>query len=285
MVILSNQLEVYPYANYDWYDFKISMAAASSDHFGKNMFVVLDGPPEIADFSLGVFSVVDNANKVSGFQTALQDQVEDNEFLKPGFTREGAPWLMQGDSITGSLSGEVDLSSDGVPPTSTTSTSDDTGDLGKTPSLEENSGGLSTGVKAGIGAGVGVAGLILIGLLVFFFLRHRRRRAARSTDETSLAPANDFIRDKESHSARVAESPHSPASDDDRARDSAFTGGDAAERAPASPVPTTGTGSGQRDVPSAMAHLVEEGMSEADIRRLEEEERALDQAIEQAGRR
>lgn len=36
------------------------------------------------------------------------------------------------------------------------------------------------------------------------------------------------------------------------------------------------------DVPAAIAHLVEEGMTEEEIRRLEEEERALDQAIEQA---
>ncbi|KAK3336509.1 hypothetical protein B0T19DRAFT_409664 [Cercophora scortea] len=38
-------------------------------------------------------------------------------------------------------------------------------------------------------------------------------------------------------------------------------------------------------VPSQYAHLVEEGMTEDEIRRLEEEERQLDAAIEQAGRR
>lgn len=249
------------------------------------MFVVLEGLPDLAGYSLGVFTVVQNAAQVENARSMLQAELTPGSGLEPGFTREGSLWYIDGDSFTTSDNGEVwDPSTDasstkGQGPSST-------GDVKKSESDNGGGGGLTDGAKAGIGAGVGVAGLILIGLLIFFFLRRRRRRrAARAVDETSLTPANDFIRDKEAHSAQVAESPHSPASEDDRARDSAFTGGEAAERAPASPAPTTGTGSGQRDVPSAMAHLVEEGMTEADIRRLEDEERALDQAIEQAGRR
>ncbi|KAH7322748.1 hypothetical protein B0I35DRAFT_407191 [Stachybotrys elegans] len=42
------------------------------------------------------------------------------------------------------------------------------------PDNEEEGGGLSTGAQAGIGAGVGVAGLILIGAAVWYFLRRRR---------------------------------------------------------------------------------------------------------------
>lgn len=250
------------------------------------MFVVLEGLPDLAGYSPGVFTVVQSAAEVDRARQQLQAELYQNSTLEPGFTQEDSPWYVNGNSYTKSETGQewdgstAASSTKGLDPSSPTDV--------KTSGSDNNdgkSGSLSDGAKAGIGAGAGVAGLILIGLLIFFFLRRRRRRAARSTEKTSLTPANDFIRDKESHSARVAESPHSPASEDDRARDSAFTGGDAAERAPASPVPTTGTGSGQRDVPSAMAHLVEEGMSEADIRRLEEEERALDQAIEQAGRR
>lgn len=49
-----------------------------------------------------------------------------------------------------------------------------------------------------------------------------------------------------------------------------------------SPVPGRAT---PHALPAQYAHLVEEGMTEAEIRRLEEEERQLDAAIEQAGRR
>ena len=248
------------------------------------MFVVLEGLPDLASYSLGVFTVVQNAAEVEDARNKLRAEISLDSGLEPGFTREDSRWYINGYSFTTSDTGEV-----WDPSTAASSTKalgpSSTGDVKVSESDSISGGGLSDGAKAGIGAGVGVAGLILIGLLIFFFLRRRRRRAARAADETSLTPANNFIRDKESHSAQVAESPHSPASEDGRARNSAFTGGEAAERAPASPVPTTGTGSGQRDVPSAMAHLVEEGMTEADIRRLEEEERALDQAIEQAGRR
>lgn len=246
------------------------------------MFVVLDESSDLAGFSLGAFTVVRNAADTDRNRIRLQNELQQDD-LEPGFTREDSPWYIDGDGITKSVTGELwDPDRDDTPSTPTKDPGSSTTDVGTS-----ETGGLSDGAKAGIGAGVGVVGLILIGLAIFFFLRRRRRRAARSADDTSLTPANDFIRDKESHSAQIAESPQSPASEDDRTRDSAFTGGDAAaaERAPASPVPTTGTGSGQRDVPSAMAHLVEEGMTEAEIRRLEEEERALDQAIEQAGRR
>ncbi|KAK1757623.1 hypothetical protein QBC47DRAFT_161946 [Echria macrotheca] len=53
-----------------------------------------------------------------------------------------------------------------------------------------------------------------------------------------------------------------------------------------SPVPANGrTTPGGGMAATQYAHLVEEGMTEDEIRRLEEEERALDAAIEQAGRR
>ncbi|KAH9884755.1 hypothetical protein F4778DRAFT_553135 [Xylariomycetidae sp. FL2044] len=48
------------------------------------------------------------------------------------------------------------------------------------------------------------------------------------------------------------------------------------------PRPATATGTGRS--PSRYAHLIEEGMTEDEIRRLEEEERHLDAAIEVAGR-
>ena len=44
-----------------------------------------------------------------------------------------------------------------------------------------NSSGLSTGAQAGIGVGVGVAGVALIGALIFFCLRRRKQRKGSKT--------------------------------------------------------------------------------------------------------
>ena len=135
---------------------------------------------------------------------------------------------------------------------------------------------------------------------------------------------HDYMLDKEAH-AVVADSPHSPYSDEAGAlgggagRSRNLTGGAGAGPVPAGyfhpesgPVPHSpehdGHGSyhgysdaaatghaataadGTRSatpqhVPDTVAHLVEDGMTEDQIRRLEEEERALDEAIARSGRR
>lgn len=220
-------------------------------------------------FALGLFSFANSADEVDDLRDEIRDEIDQNPDLWGGITDDDSPWAFEGINVVteddddggpdGSLSGDgnEDAETDG-------------GD----------GGGLTIPQKAGIGVGVGVGSLILIGLAIFFFLRRRKRAAATSK---SLTPANDYMRDKEVHSAQVAETPHSPASDDDnRPRDSALAAAaPAADRSSAVATPS----SEQRAVPHSVAHLVEEGMTEEQIRRLEEEERDLDQAIERAGRR
>lgn len=202
--------------------------------------------------------------------------------------------------------------------------------------------GLSMGAKAGIGVGVGIAGLLLIGGLVFFFCRRRRRGPKPYGRGAGAAFGSDsgvMVRGKEM--AGVSQSgPHSlyapdPADPgrlhehDDAPvvnggggggdpRHSGYGGGGGggdprhsgygdddvasyrAEPIPgaphgnndgggrATPTPTTDYApsrpTSEVRSPSRYAHLIEEGMTQDEIRRLEEEERQLDAAIENAGR-
>lgn len=176
-------------------------------------------------------------------------------------------------------------------------------------STSATSSGLATGAKIGIGVGVSLGALLLIGGLIFFLMR-RRRSAATRHDSAYLNSGHgghhtpELIAQKE---ANAGVSPHSPYSDDglgggatrtplpahppamsqtyDRAslrsvRDA--PGGSVRDgRDSVSVRGVDATGRGSRG--GAVSHLVEEGMTEDEIRRLEEEERELDQAIEQAG--
>lgn len=228
-------------------------------------FIVLDKSEAFGSFALGVFAVASDEYDQSHRNETIKREIDAKPALKGGITDKDyeSPWAFDGITPGKESSSDGDRSSD--PAT--------------------GGGGLSDGAKAGIGAGVGVAGLLLIGLAIFFFLRYKRRKRAATTDK-SLTPANDYMRDKEINAAQVAETPHSPASDDDNLpRDGAVVpaadDSPPANRSSAVATPT----SVQREVPTSVAHLVEEGMTDEEIRRLEEEERALDQAIEQAGRR
>ncbi|KAH8174984.1 hypothetical protein LIA77_06403 [Sarocladium implicatum] len=69
----------------------------------------------------------------------------------------------------------------------TTGASDDNDSSGS--SSGDDSSGLSTGAKAGIGAGVGVAGLLILGALVFFCMRRRRR--GPKADPDAMAGASE----------------------------------------------------------------------------------------------
>lgn len=231
------------------------------------MYLVLEAEL-FGGYALGAFGVAQDTDSVEGYTQDLRKSRLD---INGGATESDSPWFIPGSDMK---IGEFDdQDSESTKPKNSSGSDDDDGDGDS----EGVSTGLSKGAKAGIGVGVSLGTLLLIGLAVFFFLRHRRRRRAAASAAT-LTPANDYIRDKETHAAQVAESPHSPASDDDRPRDSALVGDPSS---PVAPTPTSGT----REVPHSVAHLVEEGMTEDQIRRLEEEERALDQAIEQAGRR
>jgi hypothetical protein len=60
---------------------------------------------------------------------------------------------------------------------------------GNNGSGDNNSGGLSTGAKAGIGVGAGVAGLAIIGALLWFCTRHRR--GPKPNHDDLLGPASE----------------------------------------------------------------------------------------------
>lgn len=151
--------------------------------------------------------------------------------------------------------------------------------------------GLSTGAKVGIGVACGVVGLALIGVLLWFLLRRRRRRHFEGGYNAAGQTTNSFIAAKEVQ-ASVAESPIvSPFTDegDVRAIGPVIAMAPTHETAaaettttdPADRPDTAASGNRSRGI----AHLVEEGMTEADILRLEEEERHLDAEIARAARR
>ncbi|SPN97185.1 uncharacterized protein DNG_00701 [Cephalotrichum gorgonifer] len=253
--------------------FTVTFLLPDAQYWGRGMYIVLTDDALSVSFASGIFSVAKQVD-----QSSVADDLQSALGKEGGPTEANSPWRLRDAPIptTPTISGLTPTATD----RSKDSSTDTTTGIG-------GSRGLSNGAKAGIGAGVGVVGLIIIGLAIWFFLRRRRRgrqAAGVAGDDTSLTPAAGFIHDdKDPHATRVADSPNSPVSDDERVRDSAIPAAEAGERSSAhapSPNPEQ-----PRDIPSAMAHLVEEGMTEAEIRRLEEEERALDQAIEQAGRR
>ncbi|KAF4952073.1 hypothetical protein FSARC_12738 [Fusarium sarcochroum] len=152
-------------------------------------------------------------------------------------------------------------------------------------------GGLSTGAKAGIAVGAVIGGLLIFGALAFFLLR-RRRRNKKPGDE--YITQQTYAVDKETH-GRATDSPNSPYSDENHMQPVAIDNIDRDRGAPATPPPgrssigSHGRGSNGAQTPQGMntnvAHLVEDGMTADEIRRLEEEERQLDDEIERAARR
>jgi len=151
-------------------------------------------------------------------------------------------------------------------------------------------GGLSTGATAGIAVGAVIGGLLLIGALVWFILR-RRRRSKEPSEE--YITQQTYAVDKEIH-GRSSDSPNSPYSDEHHMQPIAVGNVD---RGVASTPPPGRSSVGSHDrgansgvqtpqgMSSNVAHLVEDGMTADEIRRLEEEERQLDDEIERAARR
>jgi hypothetical protein len=203
-----------------------------------------------------------------------------------------------------------------TPPTATPLTdprggAGDTSDATPT-SAPSSGGGLSQGAIIGIGVAAGIIGLLAIGLLVWFFCLRNRRRHGTKDHGPYAAPdhqASEYMVNKETTGAHVTESPHSPYSDDGSLAHQQGQGSSlaqvqqqqqtnqysdappitapvprsAAQQASDRPGSASGTRSGTPGGGHNVSHLIEEGMTEADIRRLEEEERALDDAIERAG--
>ncbi|CAI4216785.1 unnamed protein product [Parascedosporium putredinis] len=153
---------------------------------------------------------------------------------------------------------------------------------GPSPSGTSGNGGVTTDVAGGTAAPTIESGRSAS--------PHGRRRdfPTPPLDTTSSlhgAP-HDFLQDKEAQ-AHVADSPHSDDAPGHSLRNSAVVYADPVAPSSSSAAAAAGPAAEARrpEVPTAVAHLVEDGMTADEIRRLEEEERALDQAIEQAAKR
>ncbi|RYP80138.1 hypothetical protein DL769_002624 [Monosporascus sp. CRB-8-3] len=182
---------------------------------------------------------------------------------------------------------------------------------------------LSTGAIAGIVVGICVGFLAVAGVSVWFCLRRRQsgrplartREVGYGSDSGAVAmmPEKEAAGLTESSSHPVYDHPsapvdhhgdptamaasYAPYSDHMVAPGTAVTTPTATSLNEPSPVlheqqqqgPGGETGAArqhqQQPIASRYAHLVEEGMTEEEIRRLEEEERQLDAAIEEAGHR
>lgn len=160
----------------------------------------------------------------------------------------------------------------------------------ETSKAPKSGSGIGTGAIVGIVVGV-VGGLLLIAAVAFFLLRKRRQKKTEAGYDGS-DPANTYMVDKETQ-GRATDSPNSPYTDENQtrsmpldnvARDDPAHGG----------LPRTSTSLSQgrsagaqtpQGMSSNVAHLVEDGMTAEEIRRLEEEERQLDDEIERAARR
>lgn len=192
-------------------------------------------------------------------------------------------------------------------------------DLADAPANESGGAGLSTGAIVGIAVGAGIAGLLLIAALVWFFCRRRRSHRTKNSGPASPygsdAAQAQHAANKES-TVNMTETPQSPYSENgtfppqqfqshSQSRQSNHTregtplvdhvgapsvaGGPPNVAVPFSDAdpptqsqPHSEPRPGARSVTPNVAHLIEEGMTEEEIRRLEEEERALDDAIQAA---
>jgi hypothetical protein len=207
----------------------------------------------------------------------------------------------------------------------TASTMSPSGGSGLTsPANEMTPGGLSNGAVAGIAVGAAVVGLIVVGGLLWFCLRRRRgdgvSTAPYSRGGNDRNRTQDLMAEKEAGATDV--SPTSPYMDDPVV--AARLDGSLASMPLHEPQQVRGFGSPSHEeipaaayqrhsrqidhphatqtaavmassssdplpspaaAPSQYQHLVEEGMTEEEIRRMEEEERELDQAIEKAGKK
>jgi len=207
----------------------------------------------------------------------------------------------------------------GQAPGSSTPTSPNDGSIGSNPATDatsgSGSGGLARGAIIGIAVGAGVIGLAAVSALVWFVVRRQKRKQQGLLPAGTYSSGNhgdDLIAEKEAKAGVDVTTPQSPYSDDGNAAgnvagtaasittattqtqdpnqtftpytdrgSAALRQNDEARASVPSPIPGRAT---PRGLTTPYAHLVEEGMTEDDVRRLEEEERQLDAAIEQAGR-
>lgn len=200
------------------------------------------------------------------------------------------------------------------PPQATTPTSQPAATIGPQSALPAPNG-LSMNGIIGVAVGVSVGGLLVAGALSWLFCFRRRRRNSRNAAHHTMPSydsdvgAHASMTDKETPvlletasrqsayggEGRPSIDPYAPYSDRSAPSPTPHYRGTTSTDAPAAPAaPTTsqtdltwtnGAPTPTPVIASRYAHLVEEGMTEEEIRRLEDEERQLDAAIENAGRR
>ncbi|TRX98262.1 hypothetical protein FHL15_000907 [Xylaria flabelliformis] len=195
------------------------------------------------------------------------------------------------------------------PETSTSPTSGTTAATVGPESSTPTPNGLGTNAIIGIAVGVGGGGLLIAAALIWFFCFRRRRRTAAQHAMPSYASdvgVHAMMQDKEIPVVLESSSPpYGSGGADNEGRPSTDHYAPYSDRSTTSPTPdhhrtasgttaavatidatsqTRGAPSPTPAIVSRYAHLVEEGMTEDEIRRLEEEERQLDAAIENAGR-
>ncbi|KAF4345598.1 hypothetical protein FBEOM_449 [Fusarium beomiforme] len=248
----------------------LNLTGETSDYYGKDMYIQIDWKKEGAAgyTKTELFTVTNITEKTEIDHLNAQLQKDDS----------------QQDAL------EATISPSPSPSSTSTSSPSSSAESEKT-----SGGGLSTGATAGIAVGAVIGGLLIVGALVWFFLR-RRRRGKQTGDE--YVTQQTYAVDKETH-GRATDSPNSPYSDENHMQPVALGSLDhdrgAAPTPPPGGVPRSSIGSHDRaghsgvqtpqGMTSNVAHLVEDGMTADEIRRLEEEERQLDDEIERAARR
>ncbi|EXM27723.1 hypothetical protein RAB80_001173 [Fusarium oxysporum f. sp. vasinfectum] len=241
-------------------------------YYGKEMYIQIDwkkdGASGYTKTELFTVTNTDNTTEITELNNQLKKDQSQQETLESTTSSSS--------SATATLS-----------PSSTSGAEESSGGGG--------GGGLSTGATAGIAVGAVIGGLLIIGALAWFFLR-RRRRSKQAGDE--YVTQQTYAVDKETH-GRATDSPNSPYSDENHMQPVALGSLDrdrgVAPTPPPGGVPRSSIGSHDRaahsgaqtpqGMSSNVAHLVEDGMTVDEIRRLEEEERQLDDEIERAARR
>lgn len=256
----------------------------SGDWYQKGMVIKIDWKTKNGNLGFtqsGVFTVANSTSSID-INTFNNSEATDNDQDRRG-----------GEAVTSSVNSPT-------LPTSGPSNPSDGNGIGGSSSGDSSGGGgrgLSTGAIAGIAVACSVVGILLIGGLAWFLLRRRRRRHFEQGYNAAGQTTNSFVATKEVQ-ASVAESPIiSPFSDDGTRTGSTnamlplqttIAGTSAARGMSAHDDEADRPGSSASDNNNRsrnIAHLVEEGMTEADILRLEEEERHLDAEIERAARR
>ncbi|KAG9257952.1 uncharacterized protein F5Z01DRAFT_310824 [Emericellopsis atlantica] len=236
----------------------------------------------------GYFSVLDPDDDDEDMQKKVQDSLSKLDYYENGFESSGDAIPSAAPTSKGPATA-AESSDNPSSETASSNAASGSGDNSDSSAERGGGGGLAPGTIAGIVVGV-VGGLALIGALVFFLLRRRRRHKTKQHHGHVVsqheADMSSYALDKVDGNAA-----HSPYSDDGHGvAATGFPAHDAAaapHTTAASHEPVRGdpdaadTPSRQRDY----SHLVEDGMTEDDIRRLEEEERQLDDEIARARRR